>query len=395
MPERVYSTPLLDKLGVRPGMRVAIVGDIDPAVVASSARADRRRHARATRSSTPTSSCWPPTRSMSWRSLRALRSRIRQAGAIWVVSRKGRAATLRDVDVIAAARDADLVDNKVASFSDTHTALRLVIPKALRTDDGPGPRGLTDPSGRPRLGARGARGGCGQSVRWPQAGGRAAMGGRCSSTCWTPWNVVRPVRDRGRARTRHRAAWSGSRGGMRVRVVNPDPARGLSSSLRLGLDACAAEESLDGAFILLGDQPLTAVSTLMALSSRGLRRDRGWCRCSRPGLRRRRRCEPGAAAPGRLPAGGAARSVTVGSGQCSRSDPTGSTGCRCPAATRTWTPSPTCVRCEAGPRSPTGRRTAGRAGCGRRRGLGRRCGGDRARPAAADAAGLGATDAAG
>ena len=43
-------------------------------------------------------------------------------------SRKGRTATLRDVEVIAAAREAGLVDNKVASFSETHTSLRLVIP---------------------------------------------------------------------------------------------------------------------------------------------------------------------------------------------------------------------------------------------------------------------------
>ena len=59
---------------------------------------------------------------------RHLAGRIRPNGAIWVVSRKGKAATLRDVDVIDAARNARLVDNKVASFSPTHTALRLVIP---------------------------------------------------------------------------------------------------------------------------------------------------------------------------------------------------------------------------------------------------------------------------
>ena len=61
-----------------------------------------------------------------------LRAAIRPAGGIWVVSRKGRAATLRDVEVIAAAREAGLVDNKVVSFSDTHTSLRLVIPVADR-----------------------------------------------------------------------------------------------------------------------------------------------------------------------------------------------------------------------------------------------------------------------
>jgi len=64
--------------------------------------------------------------------LEALAGRIRPAGAIWVVSRKGKAATLRDVEVMAAARTAGLVDNKVASFSPTHTSIRLVIPVARR-----------------------------------------------------------------------------------------------------------------------------------------------------------------------------------------------------------------------------------------------------------------------
>jgi hypothetical protein len=36
------------------------------------------------------------------------------------------------VEVISAAKSAGLVDNKVASFSATHTALRLVIPVARR-----------------------------------------------------------------------------------------------------------------------------------------------------------------------------------------------------------------------------------------------------------------------
>ena len=139
MPERVYSTPLLDKLGVRPGMRVAIVGDVDPGVVAS--LAERTDDVTSGAPLDHTDVILLVADSLDALTvLRTLRSRIRQAGAIWVVSRKGRAATLRDVDVIAAARDAGLVDNKVASFSDTHTALRLVIPRALRTDDGPGPR---------------------------------------------------------------------------------------------------------------------------------------------------------------------------------------------------------------------------------------------------------------
>jgi hypothetical protein len=129
--ERVYTTPLLDKLGLRPGMRVALLDIDDPDI----------RPLIAERT-TELIEGWPEpdtdlvllgadtTEALA--PLEALTARIRPNGAIWVVSRKGVAATLRDVDVIDAAKDAGLVDNKVASFSATHTALRLVIPVARR-----------------------------------------------------------------------------------------------------------------------------------------------------------------------------------------------------------------------------------------------------------------------
>ena len=57
-----------------------------------------------------------------------LRLRIVTNGAIWIVSRKGKQATIRDTDVIAATLEAGLVDNKVVSFSDdAHARLRAVI----------------------------------------------------------------------------------------------------------------------------------------------------------------------------------------------------------------------------------------------------------------------------
>ena len=129
--ERVYTTPLLDKLGIRPGTRVAII-DVDD---------DAIRPLLAGRTSDVTDG-WPEpdtdvvllgADSMAQLApLPQLATRIRPNGAIWVVSRKGKAATLRDVDVIDAARASGLVDNKVASFSATHTSIRLVIPVALR-----------------------------------------------------------------------------------------------------------------------------------------------------------------------------------------------------------------------------------------------------------------------
>jgi len=129
--DRVYTTPLLDKLGLRPGMRVALI-DIDDTEI---------RPSIAARTSDLTEG-WPqPDTDIvllgaettdALAVLEALSARIRPNGAIWVVSRKGRTATLHDVEVIAAAKASGLVDNKVASFSATHTALRLVIPIARR-----------------------------------------------------------------------------------------------------------------------------------------------------------------------------------------------------------------------------------------------------------------------
>ena len=64
--------------------------------------------------------------------LTSLKKHLTLNGAIWVVSLKGKAAKIKDVEVIAAAKVAGLVDNKVVGFSETHTALRLVIPVKQR-----------------------------------------------------------------------------------------------------------------------------------------------------------------------------------------------------------------------------------------------------------------------
>ena len=134
--ERVYTTPLLDKLGIRPGMRIAILGDLDADLEAMEFRrelADRTTDVTDGSVAVETDVVILLADSTAeLEVLGAVRDRIRPAGAIWVVSRKGKAATLRDVEVIAAARAHQLVDNKVVAFSTARTALRLVIPVALR-----------------------------------------------------------------------------------------------------------------------------------------------------------------------------------------------------------------------------------------------------------------------
>jgi hypothetical protein len=129
--ERVYTTPLLDKLGVKPGARVAIVGVDDPSF--RTLLADRTKDVTEGRPLPDTDLIFLAADSIDeLLQIGKLQRSLRPNGAIWVVSRKGKAATLRDVEVIAAAREHDLIDNKVVAFSTTRTALRLVIPVALR-----------------------------------------------------------------------------------------------------------------------------------------------------------------------------------------------------------------------------------------------------------------------
>lgn len=117
--------PLLDKLGVRPGMRVALVAFDDPEFGARLAERGASLEAPApgldlvfTRVDAPAD----------LGRLAELRGLIHDAGAIWVLRVKGAALTVREVDVIEAGRAFDLVDNKIASFSDTLAAMRLVVP---------------------------------------------------------------------------------------------------------------------------------------------------------------------------------------------------------------------------------------------------------------------------
>jgi len=63
--------------------------------------------------------------------LPTLERSIARDGAIWAVWPKGRAAFKED-HIRAAATRAGLVDVKVAAFSNTHSALKLVIPVARR-----------------------------------------------------------------------------------------------------------------------------------------------------------------------------------------------------------------------------------------------------------------------
>ena len=63
--------------------------------------------------------------------LTKLEPMLNRAGAIWIVYPKGLKA-ITEMSVMNAAGAAGFVDNKTCKFSETHTALRVVIPVARR-----------------------------------------------------------------------------------------------------------------------------------------------------------------------------------------------------------------------------------------------------------------------
>lgn len=122
---------LLDKLGVKPGTRVAVVGVADRDFL--SRLCSRAGTVVDGLASDPADFVfYEADRPADLARLGEMRGRIKSNGAVWVVSPKGRGAEIKDTDVMAAAREAGLVDTKVVSFSETHTALKLVIPASKR-----------------------------------------------------------------------------------------------------------------------------------------------------------------------------------------------------------------------------------------------------------------------
>lgn len=121
---------LIEKLGVKPGLRVCVLGIRDAEFTKDLAqRSDDVTH------TLPKRDCdlvfFGASKPSDLAKLDALRQAIRSDGAIWVVWPKAR-PELKEDHIRSAAKELGLVDIKVAAFSETHSALKLVIPVAKR-----------------------------------------------------------------------------------------------------------------------------------------------------------------------------------------------------------------------------------------------------------------------
>jgi hypothetical protein len=117
----------LDKLGVKPGLRVRIIG---------ARHTDLQNEVEQTGATISRTSAdlifFGAERTPDLDRIDKLTAAIPPDGAIWIIYPKG-VRQITESEVIAAIRAAGLKDVKVASFSATHTALKAVIPLSQRT----------------------------------------------------------------------------------------------------------------------------------------------------------------------------------------------------------------------------------------------------------------------
>jgi len=120
---------LVEKLGVKPNHRVGIVGKMEDSFLSDlRKRTDQIEEDAAKNADLVFIRC---DRASDLRRISSVRKRIKPDGGIWIVYPKGHKSITQSA-VFTSGKKAGLVDIKVASFSETHTALKFVIPKKKR-----------------------------------------------------------------------------------------------------------------------------------------------------------------------------------------------------------------------------------------------------------------------
>jgi hypothetical protein len=133
-----YPKSLIDKLGIKPGMRAFIAGAHAGVGDVSfwrdlEARADKPAPLPTKTAADADVVFFFCDRADQLIQMASLEAHIKQEGAIWAVYPKAQ-QIIRESDVMSAAKKYNLVDVKNCSFSETHSALKLVIPVARRSE---------------------------------------------------------------------------------------------------------------------------------------------------------------------------------------------------------------------------------------------------------------------
>src|SRR5215204_5765433 len=121
----------VQKLGIKPGQRVEVVGDVGPGL---------RRDVKAALGRGLVKSGELDGAIVSVDSLEdaervfdAYRPRLRDTGYLWLITRKrGHESYINQMLLVPGAKQRALIDNKTCSIDDERSGIRFVVPRSLR-----------------------------------------------------------------------------------------------------------------------------------------------------------------------------------------------------------------------------------------------------------------------
>jgi hypothetical protein len=132
MPERDYSHRTnVQKLGVKEGERIEVVGDVGPGIRDGVKEAIGRGLVRA--GELDGAIVLVENVDDAKEALVRYRARLKDSGYLWLVTRKrGHERYLNQLHIVPFAKRVGMIDNKTCSIDDERSGIRFVVPRALR-----------------------------------------------------------------------------------------------------------------------------------------------------------------------------------------------------------------------------------------------------------------------
>ena len=121
----------VQKLGLKSDQRVEIAGDVGPGLRRDAKDAIGRGLVRS--GELDGAIVMVESLEEGERALAEYRSRLRDTGYLWVLTRKrGHDGYINQMLLVPGAKDRGLIDNKTCSIDDARSGIRFVVPRALR-----------------------------------------------------------------------------------------------------------------------------------------------------------------------------------------------------------------------------------------------------------------------
>jgi hypothetical protein len=121
----------IQKLGLKPDQRVEVTGDVGAGLRRDVKDAVGRGLVRS--GELDAAIVMVESLDEAQRTLDAYRSRLRDTGSLWILTRKrGHESYINQMLLVPGAKKRGLIDNKTCSIDDERSGIRFVVPRALR-----------------------------------------------------------------------------------------------------------------------------------------------------------------------------------------------------------------------------------------------------------------------